>query len=116
MTAPPPYTWIGVLFSVPSPGIARMTLPRQFVDELLALCRVFLKASHLALTMADSLAGKAGRVAYVLPLTRPFVATLYAALVASLRVRAARARKAPPQDVACHRFRHGAQWVVRILG
>ena len=91
-----PYTWIGVLFSAPAPGIARMTLPHQFVEELLELCRAFLTASHLALTKADALVGKAGCVAYVLPLTRPFVATLYAALAAPLRAWAVRAREAPP--------------------
>ena len=111
-----PYTWIGVLFSVPAPGIARMTLPAKFVDDLLGLCRAFLAASHLPLSQADALVGKAGRVAYVLPLTRPFVATLFAALAASLRARAVRAREAPPKDVACRRFQHGAQWLVRILG
>ena len=37
-----PYTWIGVRFSVVSPGVARMTLPGAFVQEVLALCATFL--------------------------------------------------------------------------
>ena len=110
------HVWIGVCFSSPSPGVARMTLPTQFVDGLLQLCRKFLSSGRLPLKMADALVGKAGRVAYVLPHTRPFVHTLYAALAASLRAKAAGAKEAAPTDVACRRFRHGAEVLVRILG
>ena len=111
-----PYGWIGVLFAVPRPGVARISLPQAFVDELLDLCHRFLRKKSLPLVLADALVGKSGRVAYVLPLTRPFVSSLYAALAACLTARAARAREAPPREVPCRRFQHGAQWLVRILG
>ena len=83
------HVWIGVCFSSPSPGVARMALPEPFVNGLLQLCRSFLASGRLPLSMADALVGKAGRVAYVLPHTRPFVHTLYVALAASVRARAA---------------------------
>ena len=111
-----PYIWIGVLFSVPSPGVARMALPPKFVAELLTLCRKFLKSKLLPLASADSLVGKAGRVAYVLPHVRPFIASLYAALAASLRAADARAKESPPGSVVCRRYLNGAGWLIRILG
>ena len=110
-----PYIWIGVLFSTPAPGVTRMALPPKFVKELLTLCRAFLSEGHLPLAKADSLVGKAGRVAYVLPHVRPFISTLYAALAASLRAFTAGAKEAPPSSVACRRFRSGARWLIRIL-
>ena len=97
-------------------GVARMTLPPAFVTEVLRLCGAFLTTKRLSIAQADSLVGKAGRVADVLPLTRPFVATLYAAMAAALAAAAAGAREAPPGMVACRRFRNGARWLQRILG
>ena len=83
------HRWIGVCFSSPSPGVARMTHPKPFVEGLVLLCRALVASGRLPLSKADALVGKAGRVAYVLPHTRPFVHTLYAALAASLRAKAA---------------------------
>ena len=82
-----------------------MALPPAFVKEVLRLCEAFLSSKRLSIAQADSLVGKAGRVADVLPLTRPFVATLYAAMSAALAAAAAGAREAPPGMVACRRFR-----------
>ena len=109
------HRWIGVCFTSPAPGVARMSLPEPFIEGVMVLCRAFLSAGRLPLRKADSLVGKAGRVAYVLPHTRPFIHTLYAALAASLRAKAAGARETAPTDVACRRFRHGAGMLLRIL-
>ena len=110
-----PYGWIGVLFSSPRPGVARMSLPESFVLELVALCKRFIAENRLLAAEADVLVGRAGRVAHVLPLTRPFVASLYAALAAALSAAAVRTREAGPGRVACRRFRHGARMLLRIL-
>ena len=109
------HVWIGVCFTSPSPGVARMSLPQVFVDGLIRLCLDFLAKGRLPISMADALVGKAGRVAYVLPHTRPFVHTLYAALAASMRAKAVKSREAPPREVACQRFRFGASMLLRIL-
>ena len=93
-----------------------MTLPDEFVHELCGLCRRFLNEAHLPVSVADALVGKAGRMAHVLPLARPFVARLYAAMSASLDAIAAGAREAPPGEVACCRFRAGAVSVLQVLG
>ena len=111
-----PYQWIGVLFTVVRPGVSRITLPKAFVDELIALCGEFLAKELLPLARADSLVGRAGRVAYVLPQTRPFVATLYAAMAATLAGKAVGSRESAPGHVACRRFRRGARMLRRILG
>merc|ERR1711884_906985 len=92
---PDRHVWIGVQFELVARGVARMTLPPTFVQEVLELCRAFLAVKRLSVAQADSLVGKAGRVADVLPLTRPFVSTLYAALAAALAAAAAGAREAP---------------------
>ena len=113
---PSPHTWIGVVFSTPSPGVGRMWLPRPFVKSLLQICRQFLIYNFLPLKLADALVGRAGRVAHVLCHTRPFVSSLYKALSESLRARGCKAREAPPAKVACRRYRHGARWLIRILG
>ena len=112
-----PHTWIGVVYASPSPGICLMWLPEAFVSALVALCRRFASGKgHQPLTAANSLVGKAGRVAHVLIFTRPYVASLYAALQGSLDAKAARSREAPPKGVACKRFASGAQMLLRILG
>ena len=103
-------------FSTPSPGVGRMWLPRPFVKSLLQMCRQFLIYNFLPLSLADALVGRAGRVAHVLCHTRPFVSSLYKALSESLRARGCKAREAPPAKVACRRYRHGARWLIRILG
>ena len=109
------HQWIGVRFTIIGRGIARMTLPPGFITEFLDLCRAFLSTKLLSVAQANALTGKAGRVADILPLTRPFVASLYAALSASLAAAAAGLREAPPGMVACKRFWGGAQWMLRIL-
>ena len=40
-------------------------MPQPFVDELVALCEVFIKRGRASLAQADALVGRAGRVAYV---------------------------------------------------
>ena len=92
-----------------------MTLPEAFVRELAALCRRFIQASSLPLHLAHALVGRAGRVAHVLPLTRPFVTALYAAMSATTEAAAAGARETAPGTVACKRFRHGARMLLRVL-
>ena len=92
-----------------------MALPAPLVAEVVQLCRLFLSAKHAPITTADSLVGKAGRVVYVLPQTRPFVAALYEALSASLKAKKAGAKEAPPNEVACVRFKHGAELLLAIL-
>ena len=54
------HTWIGVVFTSPAPGVARMSLPAPFVAELVQLCHLFLTSKHAPVTAADSLVGKAG--------------------------------------------------------
>ena len=82
---------------------------------MLRLCQAFIDESHQPLAAADALVGRAGRVAYVLDKTRPFVASLYRALACSLRAQGAKAREAPPARVACRRFKYGVRMLKRIL-
>ena len=81
-----------------------MTLPTAFVQDLLDLCHLMLSSKKVPRETAEALVGKAGRVAHVLPLARPFVAGLYAALSAARAAGRCNAREAPPGQVACRRF------------
>ena len=110
------YQWIGVVFQVARPGVARISLPEAFVNELVTLCDLFLRTNRQPRAKADALVGKAGRVACVLPEARPFVSSLYAAMAAALRAQSVGAREAPPGHVVCRRFRRGARMLRRILG
>ena len=112
-----PHTWIGVMFASPKPGVARLWLPEAFVEALVELCRLFAPGvGSQPLASAHALVGRGGRVAHVLPLTRPFVASLWAALSGATTAAAAKAKEAPPGCVACRRFAHGARMLLRILG
>ena len=110
-----PYLWIGVQFEGVRPGVARMTLPPAFIADLVALCEGFLIRKTQPLSSAEALVGKAGRVAHVLPLTRPFTSALYAALTASVVAHSVKAKEAPPCQVACRRFYEAALMLKRIL-
>ena len=99
------HVWIGVEFRLLRSGVARMTLPPAFVQALLDLCHLILQNKKVPRETAEALVGKAGRVAHVLPLARPFVAGLYAALSASKAAARCRAREAPPGQVACRHFK-----------
>ena len=112
-----PHQWIGVVFASPRPGVARMWLPAAFIEALATLCRAFAPGKgHQPLASAHALVGKGGRVAHVLPLTRPFVASLFAALSGATKAADAGAKEAPPGAVACRRFAYGARMLLRILG
>jgi len=92
--------------------VAWMELPKAFVDELLHELLPFCAGrGSVPLAAAERLVGRAGRVAYVVPLAKPFVASLYGALAGSKAAR----REAPPGEVAVVRFLCGARWLAALL-
>ena len=111
------HQWIGVTFISRSPGTATLSLPAAFVDALLVLVRSFTCATARTASLADAhaLCGRAGRVAQVVPESRPFITALYAALAASLHSHHAGLREAPPRRVAVRRFRFAAVWLEALL-
>ena len=111
------HDWIGVSFEVEEKGVATLTLPKEFCRSLLVLAKIFANADQRVATLkqAQELCGKAGRVAQVVPHTRPFLLGLYGALAGSLAAQRARSREAPPGKVATRRYRHCAAWLVRLL-
>ena len=111
------HTWIGVQFKVKEPGIATLSLPQDFAHGLLELAKLFASSATTTASMkqAQELCGKAGRVAQVLPSSRPFLMGLYGALAGSLNAARHRAREAPPGRVATRRYRFCASWLVALL-
>ena len=92
-----PHTWIGVTFQVKEKGIATLSLTADFLASLLELAKVFASSSRTTATIkeAQELCGKAGRVAQVVPTTRPFLLGLYGALAGSLNAAQHKGREAP---------------------
>jgi hypothetical protein len=64
--------------------------------------------------IAERLVGRVGRLAQIVPTTRPFAGALFAALTASKRASAS-SREAPPGMVAVKRFRAAATWFRTLL-
>ena len=116
LTAPEGHTWIGVVFSLIAPGVARMTLPKEFVDELLENLKPFCEGcGHVALKLAEQVVGRCGRVAHVVPEARPFASMFYGALAGSKRAARLLKREVPPDRVAARRFKAGALWMRALL-
>jgi hypothetical protein len=79
-----PYTRIGVEYSVPVHGFARMAVPQAFIDSVLEDLSEFTSVHRaVAAHIAERLVGRAGRIAQVVPTARPFACAMYAALTAS---------------------------------
>ena len=110
------HTWIGVVFKLLRPGVARMTLPAKFISELLSDIAPFCRGCGVvSLKLAEKVVGRLGRVAHVVPAARPFAGMMYAALSASKRAAGGRRREAPPMHLAARRFNAGARWMRALL-
>ena len=109
------HRWIGIDFSL-SEGGAIMRLPPRYVEELLQLIEPLCLA-HGSITLAelDVVIGKAGRVAYVVPAAKPFVAGLWGGLAGILRDAAASGFSGPSRKVSCRRLCYAASWVRALL-
>ena len=95
------HTWIGVDFIVRE-SHAVLSLPEEFLVNLLALARKFANPNVKVATLkeAQEICGRAGRVGQVIPEAKPFVSSFYGALAGSLRALESRSREAPPGRVA----------------
>ena len=81
-----PCHWIGVKFTPRPNGFVWMELPDAFVKDLLTDIEAFcVDGSSVTLAAANRLVGRAGRVAHVVPLARPFVSALWGCLAAGKR-------------------------------
>jgi len=91
-------------------------VPATFAHELHEQLGELAKGSgSIAEGALDTILGKAGRLAYIVPACRPFVTALWGALSGStLANSAGRRREAPPGRHAARRFAAAARWL-RIL-
>ena len=110
-----PHQWIGVTFSTLRPGLTLMELPEQFLEGMAELLEEILAASVVPTQLVTKLAGRAARVAYVVPEARPFAGAFYAVLTAAEAARKAGAREAPPGRIACRRLRAAAAWFLTLI-
>ncbi|CAK0872915.1 unnamed protein product, partial [Prorocentrum cordatum] len=104
------HEWIGIRFGM-AEDCAILGLAHDFNDELLELLRHFMaKKGHAPIKQARSLAGRADRVALIIPVATPFAAAMWAALTGALRQASAGKRESPPNAVPLQRFFTAARW------
>ena len=111
-----PHLWIGVVYDMAPDGVL-MRLPPDFVAELvLLLSPLTLPGGHLSFQELDVILGKAGRVAFVVPSAKPFVAGLWGGLRGALTADKDRpGQEAPKGRAAARRFATSAAWLLALL-
>ena len=109
------HRWIGIDFTLSDDG-AIMRLPPKYVEELLQLIEPLCSSrGTITLSALDVVIGKAGRVAYVVPAAKPFVAGLWGGLAGILRDAASSGYTGPSRKVSCRRLCYAASWVRALL-
>jgi hypothetical protein len=110
-----PHKWIGVMFHVEEQH-AIMRLPAAYLRELHDLLEplTHLKGT-IALTDLDTIIGKAARVAYIVPSSRPFVGALWGGLAAVNSNLMQGVKEAPPGRAPTRRFCHAAKWLQALV-
>jgi len=113
------HSWIGAVFSIresPTGPVGVISVPQKFADELFELLSPFAAdRGHVPAAGLDTLLGKAGRLAYLIPTSRPFVSALWGAYGGAKQAAAAGAKEAPPGRYAVSRFRRAARWIRTLL-
>ena len=115
VTSGAPTRWIGVEFSI-AQGSARMRLPADFVEELLAQLRAArARDGRISDTEAAQLVGRAGRVAFVVPAAGPFAAALRVALSSARQTASTQRRADQRGSHSFRRFAVAASWFEALL-
>ena len=110
------YEWIGAKFHAVRPGVSEVSLPPEFIADLHDRLEPLAKGEGVVSQMnIDTILGKAGRVSYLIPDARPFVASLWGALAGCVDAETNKRREAPPGCRPCSRFAHGARWLRALL-
>ena len=93
-----------------------MRLPPEYVSELLVLLEPACQTKgSLHLSDYDVLIGKAGRVAHVVPASKPFVAGLWGALSAVVAAERSGKPVCRPNTIPCQRVCYAASWLRALL-
>ena len=93
-----------------------VSVPADFIESLSADLEPFLAGTgHVSEEDAQRTLGRCGRLAYLIPAVRPFVAGLWGAWAAAGRSASQGSREAPPGRVPAVRFQQAARWIHRLL-
>jgi len=113
------HQWIGAAFShkwVQGVSACSVAVPQKFANELFELLGPFAAGSgSIPEATVDRMLGKAGRLSYIVPGSRPYVAALWGALAASRAANAKSRREAAPNQHAARRFASAAVWLRTLL-
>jgi len=91
-------------------------VPPDFCDELFDLLTPLSKGTGLVTDkFLERALGKAGRLSYLIPAVRPFVAALWGAWSGSRDAHTEKRREAPPGQHAAKRFSSSARWLQFLL-
>ena len=78
------HQWIGIHFSIGSDGMAEMRLPRAFVEKVAAELRPLATGrGSTPLIELHAVVSRVGRIAHIIPESRPYSGALWAALSAA---------------------------------
>jgi len=93
-----------------------VSVPPDFVATLSEDLRLFTEGGgHIAEEDVQRTLGRCGRLAYLIPAARPFVAGLWGTLSAADASARHGRREAPPGRLPIVRFRTAARWIYRLL-
>jgi len=100
----------------PSGPCCVVTAPQDFLDDLLAKLAPFAAGSgHVGSQEVDTILGKLGRLAYLVPAARPFVSAMWGARAGCEAAASGARREAPPGRFAARRFAPAARWLKTLI-
>ena len=109
------HSWIGVQYT-PGPFTTVLELPpdylRSTLDALQPLCAF---SGTVSTALARTAVGKAGRIAYIVPVATTFVASLWGALSGAMSASAAGLEGTYKDRLPTRRFMAAARWLRRLL-
>jgi hypothetical protein len=112
------HTWIGGRFRLVADPVphAVVQVPEAFADELYVGLEPFARPTGtLGRAQVDQVLGRVGRLAYIVPAVRPYLAALWAAACSSDRTRRDGRADAPPGRYPAKRFAVAAAWLRTLL-
>ena len=99
-----------------SPPTVSMTLPAAFVEDLRALLKPFARSyGVVSISNTRKMLGRVARAVYIVPLERPFAASLWAAAAAAERIADTGRLEAAPGHYPARRFGVAAAWFLALL-
>ena len=90
-------------------------VPEDFVDKMVDDIDHLYEDSVISEKQVDQLLGRAGRLAYLVPVVKPYVSMLWAAKAAAYRHQSLHKARTSGRRYPTQRFQHAAGWIHTLL-